>query len=127
MRRLRITAARLVVLHAIVVITNPAAAVCRMLVPVVQNNAQEEFRRRVPVAYGRAVQNVRQIRFAAVEFVVRVVQISTCMAIHAKITALQTAERMEIPALKPMQRRHAQAAHVFIHAKPTIATFPVHV
>ena len=42
-------------------------------------------------------------------------------------TLPRTAEHMEIHAPKPMQRQHAPVAPVFIHVKPIIATFPVHV
>ena len=121
MAPLRMTAAQHVALHVTTVITNPAAAVCRMLVPVVQNNAQEEFRRRVQVVYGLAVQNALQIRFAVLEIVIHAVQTSTSGTIHAKITVHRIADRMAMHVPKTMQQQHAQVAHVFIHAKPIIA------
>ena len=92
---------------------------CRTLVQMVQNNVREEFLRRVQAAYGRAVQNAMQIRFAVAELVVRVVQISTFMAIPVKTTVHQIADRMEMHVPKIMQQQHARVAHVFIHAKPT--------
>ena len=84
---LHMTTARRVVIHAIVVITNPATAVLSMNVQTVQNDAMSEFRKRVQAAYGRAVQNVHQIRFAVVEAAPRVVQISMFMEIPVKLTA----------------------------------------
>ena len=112
-------AARLVVSHATAVTTNPAELVSRINVQMAQNNAREGFRRRVQAAYGRAVQNVRQIRSAVAEAALRVVQISIYMAIHAKIIVQQIVERMGMHVQSPMQRQHVQAALAFIPVMPT--------
>ena len=81
------TAARHVVLPATAVIMNPAELVYRINVQMVPNNAPKEFRRRVQAAYGRAVQNVLQIRFAVAAVVRRAHQVSMSMAIPVKTTA----------------------------------------
>ena len=104
---------------ATTVIMNPVVPVYRINVQMVRNNAPKEFRRRVQAAYGRAAQNVRQIRFAVAAVVRRAHQVSMFMAIPVKITVHQIADRMEMHVPKIMQRQHAQVAHVFIHAKPT--------
>ena len=59
------TAARIAVSHATVVITNPAVAACLTLVQPAQSNAREGFHKRVPAVFGLEVQNVVRIRFAA--------------------------------------------------------------
>ena len=81
------TAARIAVSPATMVITNPAVAAYLTLVQTTQRNAQEEYHRRVPVAYGLEVQNALRIRSAAVETAFRVVQISMSLEINAKTTA----------------------------------------
>ena len=81
------TAARIAVSPATMVITNPAVAAYLTLVQTTQRNAQEEYHRLVPAAYGLEVQNALRIRSAAVETAFRVVQISMSMEIHAKTTA----------------------------------------
>ena len=83
---LHMTTARRVVIHAIVVITNPATAVLSMNVQTVQNVVMSEFHKRVQAVYGQAALNVRQIRSVVVEAALRVVQTSMFMAIHVKIT-----------------------------------------
>ena len=118
MAPLHMTAARLVASPATAVIMNPAVLVYRINVQMARNNAPEGFRRRVPVAYGRAVQRVMQIRFAVVGAVRRAHQVSMYMAIPVKTTVHQIADRMEMHVPKIMQRQHARVAHVFIHAKP---------
>ena len=81
------TAARHAASHATTVITNPVVPVYRINVQMAPNNAPKEFRRRVQAAYGRAAQNVRQIRFAVAAVVRRAHQVSMSMAIPVKTTA----------------------------------------
>ena len=110
-----------VVSHATTDIMNLVVAVYLTIVQMAQNNAREEFHRRVPVAYGQVAQNAVQIRFAMAVPAVHVVQTSMYMAIHAKTTAPRTVERMGMHVPRIMQQQHAPTAHVLIHVKPTIA------
>ena len=88
------TAARIAVSPATMVITNPAVAAYLTLVQTTQRNAQEEYHRLVPAAYGLEVQNALLIRFAAVEAVQRVHLVSMFIRILAKTIATAIAARM---------------------------------
>ncbi len=81
------TAARLAVSPATMVITNPAVAAYLTLVQTTQRNAQEEYHRLVPAAFGPEAPNVVRIRSAVTETAFRVVLISIFMEIHVKTTA----------------------------------------
>ncbi len=87
MPRLQIMAARHAALNVTMAITNQMAAVCLMLVQTVQHNAREEYRRRVPAAYGLAAQSVQRIRFVAEAAVQLVLLVSMSIRIPAKTIA----------------------------------------
>ena len=85
------------------------------IVQMVRNNAREEFRRRVLVAYGRAVLNALQIRFAVAAPVLRVVLTSTFGTMHVKIIIPQTADRTgtHVPRIMQGGVREEAGAGVF--------------